>query len=60
MGLSASLKQAIYFVYTPDHQFVLKLYSATTETAQIYYEHSLLTFLISQIGEICRKIQSKY
>lgn len=36
---------ATYFVYTPDNQFVLKLYAATTETAQIHYEHSLLTFL---------------
>jgi len=36
---------ATYFVYTPDNQFVLKLYAATTETTQIHYEHSLLTFL---------------
>ncbi len=39
--------QATYFVYTPDNRFVLKLYAATTETAQIQYEHSLLTFLQS-------------
>lgn len=36
---------ATYFIYTPDNQFVLKLYAATTETAQIHYEHSLVTFL---------------
>ncbi len=36
---------ATYFVYTADNQFVLKLYAATTETTQIQYEHSLLTFL---------------
>lgn len=35
-----------YFVDTPlNKQFVLKLHSATTKTAQISYEHSLLTFL---------------
>ena len=39
--------QATYFVYTPDNRFVLKLYAATTETVQIQYEHSLLTFLQS-------------
>lgn len=39
--------QAIYFVDIPDNRFVLKLYAATTETAQIQYEHSLLTFLQS-------------
>jgi homoserine kinase type II len=39
------VSNATYFVYTPDHQFVLKLYAATTETSQIYYEHSLLTLL---------------
>jgi homoserine kinase type II len=36
-----------YFVDTPDNRFVLKFYAATTETAQIHYEHSLLTFLQS-------------
>ncbi len=36
---------ATYFVYTLGNQFVLKLYAATTETAPIHYEHSLLTFL---------------
>jgi homoserine kinase type II len=36
---------ATYFVDTPDHQFVLKFYATTTDTAQIHYEHSLLTFL---------------
>jgi homoserine kinase type II len=39
--------QATYFVYTPDNWFVLKLYAATTQTVQIQYEHSLLTFLQS-------------
>jgi homoserine kinase type II len=39
------ISNATYFVDTPDHQFVLKFYAATTETAQIHYEHSLLTFL---------------
>jgi len=34
-----------YFVYTQTRQFVLKIYSATTEASQIYYEHSLLAFL---------------
>lgn len=34
-----------YFVDTPEHRFVLKFYTSTTETAQIHYEHSLLTFL---------------
>lgn len=38
---------AIYFVRTSDNRFVLKFYAATTETAQIYYEHSLLAFLQS-------------
>jgi homoserine kinase type II len=39
------VSNATYFVQTPDHPFVLKFYAATTETAQIHYEHSLLTFL---------------
>ncbi len=39
------ISNATYFVDTPDHHFVLKLYAATIETAQIHYEHSLLTFL---------------
>ena len=39
--------QATYFVNTPDNRFVLKFYAATTETVQIQYEHSLLTFLQS-------------
>jgi homoserine kinase type II len=34
-----------YFVDTPHNRFVLKLYAGTTETAQINYEYSLLTFL---------------
>jgi homoserine kinase type II len=34
-----------YFVDTPGNRFVLKLYAGTTETAQIHYEYSLLTFL---------------
>jgi homoserine kinase type II len=38
---------ATYFVDTRDNQFVLKFYAATTETDQIQYEHSLLTFLQS-------------
>ncbi|MEG4349315.1 phosphotransferase [Microcoleus sp. LAD1_D3] len=38
---------ATYFVDTSYNQFVLKLYAATTETAQIHYEHSLLAFLQS-------------
>jgi homoserine kinase type II len=39
------VSNATYFVNIPDHQFVLKLYGTTIETAQIHYEHSLLTFL---------------
>jgi homoserine kinase type II len=39
------ISNATYFVDTPNHQFVLKLYAATTDTAQIRYEHSLLAFL---------------
>jgi homoserine kinase type II len=34
-----------YFVATPNNRFVLKLYAGTTETTQIDYEYSLLTFL---------------
>jgi homoserine kinase type II len=36
-----------YFVDTPNNRFVLKIYAATAEIAQIRYEHSLLTFLHS-------------
>jgi homoserine kinase type II len=39
------VSNATYFVDILDRQFVLKLYATTTETSQIYYEHSLLTFL---------------
>lgn len=39
------LSNATYFVGTPNNRFVLKLYSGTAKTAQIQYEHSLLTFL---------------
>lgn len=38
---------ATYFVNTAENQFVLKFYAATTEIAQIQYEHSLLMFLRS-------------
>ncbi|MBE9190253.1 phosphotransferase [Gloeocapsopsis crepidinum LEGE 06123] len=34
-----------YFVHTPTDEFVLKIYSTTTDAAQIEYEHSLLAFL---------------
>jgi len=34
-----------YFIHTPTDQFVLKIYSNTTNAAQIEYEHSLLAFL---------------
>jgi homoserine kinase type II len=36
-----------YFVDTSNNQFILKLYAATTDIAQIQYEHSLLAFLNS-------------
>jgi len=34
-----------YFIHTPTDEFVLKIYSTTTDATQIEYEHSLLAFL---------------
>lgn len=36
---------ATYFVHIPTTEFILKIYSTTTEASQIEYEHQLLSFL---------------